>query len=199
MGTLISGTALHVCVDMQRLFAEATEWHAPWLLKILPAIEAIVDRHPASTLFTRFIPPPSPEAAVGAWRSYYRKWTAMTGDRLDAGLLDVVPSLARYAPPARIVDKQVYSPWFRATLIEALREANAETIIVTGGETDICVAATIMGAIDHGLRVVLPVDAVFGSANETHDAMLKIFESRFALQLITCTTQELLDEWRPEP
>lgn len=53
-----------------------------------------------------------------------------------------------------------------------------------------------MGAIDHGFRVVLPTDAVFGSADETHDAMLRIFESRFALQLTTCTTQDLLDDLR---
>ncbi|MNL73144.1 hypothetical protein D3C87_1985620 [compost metagenome] len=53
-----------------------------------------------------------------------------------------------------------------------------------------------MGAIDHGFRVVLPTDAVFSSADETHDAMLRIFESRFALQLVTCTTQDLLDDLR---
>jgi nicotinamidase-related amidase len=196
MGDLAGPNSVHLCVDMQRMFAEPTQWHAPWLLGVLPAVEAIADIYAARTIFTRFIPPTSPDEATGAWRAYYRKWNDMTRERLAPELLELVPSLARYMPPARNLDKHVYSPWFGSFLIAALKDANADTVIVTGGETDVCVATTVMGAIDHGFRVVLPTDAVFGSADETHDAMLRVFESRFALQLTTCTTQDLLDDLR---
>ena len=199
MGDLTGSNSVHLCVDMQRMFAEPTEWHAPWLLGVLPAIEAIVDAMPARTIFTRFIPPMTADDAPGAWQPYYRKWDAMTRARLPPELLELVPSLARYIPPARHFDKSVYSPWFGSGLITALRSADIDTVIVSGGETDVCVATTVMGAIDHGFRVVLPTDAVFGSADETHDAMLRIFESRFALQLTTCATQDLLDELRHSP
>jgi nicotinamidase-related amidase len=47
-------------------------------------------------------------------------------------LLELVPGLARYTPPAAIVDKTVYSPWFQPHLIRSLRAANADTIVVTG-------------------------------------------------------------------
>lgn len=181
---------------MQRMFAESTQWHAPWLLGVLPAIEAIVDICPDRTIFTRFIPPISADAASGAWRAYYRKWAAMTREQLAPELLELVGPLARHMPPARQIDKNVYSPWFTPDLIRTLRAENVDTVIVTGGETDVCVATTVMGAIDHGFRVVLPTDAVFGSADETHDAMLAVFESRFALQLTTCTAQDLLDDLR---
>ena len=123
----------------------------------------------------------------------------MTRERMAPGLLELVPSLARYVPPALQVQKQVYSPWYRPDLIQLLRAANADTVLVTGGETDVCVASTVLGAIDHGFRVALPTDAVFGSADETHDAMLRIFESRFAIQLATCTTQDVLDDWERQP
>ena len=196
MGELTGRNSVHLCIDMQRIFAEATEWHAPWLLGVLPAVEAIAERSAARTVFTRFIPPPNPDAARGAWQDYYRKWIGITRERLPAEMLDLVPGLARYVPPARLLDKTVYSPWFTSDLVTALRKADVDTIIITGGETDVCVAAAVMGAIDHGFRVVLPSDAVFGSADETHDAMLRIFESRFALQLITCTTQDVLDDLR---
>jgi nicotinamidase-related amidase len=196
MSELTGTNCVHLCVDMQRMFGEATEWHAPWLLSILPAIEAIVDLRPARTIFTRFIPPASADEATGAWQAYYRKWTSMTRDRLAPEMLDLMPSLARYVPPAHVIDKAVYSPWFNAHLIARLRSASIDTIIVTGGETDVCVATAVMGAIDHGFRVTLPTDAVFGSADETHDAMQRVFESRFALQLTTCTTQDLLDALR---
>jgi nicotinamidase-related amidase len=196
MHELAGKNAVHVCVDMQRMFAEPTPWYAPWLMGVLPAVETLVELHPARTIFTRFIPRQSEEDAPGAWKSYYRKWATMTRERMPAELMALVPALARYVPPASVIDKQVYSPWFQPQLIRTLRAANADTIVVTGGETDVCVAATVLGAIDHGLRVVVPTNAVFGSADETHDAMLRIFESRFALQLVTCTVEDLLDDWK---
>jgi nicotinamidase-related amidase len=121
----------------------------------------------------------------------------MTLERLPPELVELMPSLARHVPPARVIDKAVYSPWFTPELARTIRAMGAETLIVTGGETDVCVAATVMGAIDHGLRVIVPTDAVFGSADQTHDAMLHIFRSRFGLQLVTCTTEELLEDWKP--
>lgn len=199
MGALTEPNAIHLCVDMQRMFAEETDWHAPWLTGVLPAVEALVDFRPAQTVFTRFIPAPTPDQASGAWRDYYQKWSAMTREQLPAEMLELVPSLARYAPPATVIDKPIYSPWFSPELIRLLRSRKTETIIISGGETDVCVAAAVMGAIDHGFRVVLPTDAVFGSADETHDAMLRIYRSRFALQLFTCTTEELLDDWKTNP
>jgi hypothetical protein len=30
--------AVHLCVDMQTLFIERTDWHVPWLEHVLPAI-----------------------------------------------------------------------------------------------------------------------------------------------------------------
>lgn len=189
-------TCAHVCVDMQRMFAEPTEWHAPWMTKVLPAIEELVDAHASATTFTRFIPAERPQTAHGAWRDYYQRWASMTRERLPAQLLELIPSLARYVPPATVVDKAIYSPWFSTDLHRRLRRANIDTLVVTGGETEVCVLATVMGAIDHGYRVVLPIDAVCSSADETHDAMLRVYESRFGMQLTACTTQDVLDAWR---
>ena len=50
-------TAVHLCVDMQRMFAEATEWQMPWLERVLPNIVSITSAHPERTIFTRFVPP----------------------------------------------------------------------------------------------------------------------------------------------
>lgn len=196
MGDLAGSRTVHVCVDVQNMFAEQTGWHAPWLARALPAIEALADLHPTRTVFTRFVPPFTAAQATGAWRDYFSKWSEMTLEKLPPGLLDLVPSLAKYVPPARVIDKAQYSPWFSPTLIQSLRHLETDTVVVTGGETDVCVLATVMGAIDHGFRVVVPRDAVFGSADETHDAMLRIFDSRFSMQLMTCTTQDLLDDWK---
>ena len=31
-------SAVHLCIDMQTLFAERTDWHVPWLERVLPAV-----------------------------------------------------------------------------------------------------------------------------------------------------------------
>lgn len=191
----VTRNTVHICVDMQMMFAADTDWHAPWLAKVLPAIEAIVERDPAHTVFTRFIPPPHPEDAVGAWQAYYQRWPGMTRSRLPTEMLDVVPALRRYIPPARQLDKSIYSPWLQTELNLSLRRVGIDTLIVTGGETDVCVLTTVLGAIDLGYRVILPIDAVFGSADQTHDATLTLYRSRFGQQLTACTTQDLLENW----
>ena len=187
--------AIHICVDMQRMFAEGTEWKMPWLPRILPNILAITAAHPERTIFTRFIPAQRPGQGVGMWRHYYERWGSMTVEELGPGMVDLVPDLARFVPPARTFDKHVYSPRTGTDLHQQLRGANVDTIIITGGETDVCVLATMLGAIDWGFRVILVTDALCSSTDETHDAMMNVYMNRFGEQIETITTQTLLASW----
>ena len=91
----------------------------------------------------------------------------MTVDELGADMINVVPELARFAPPAHFIDKHVYSPWSGSDLHRQLRDAGIDTLIITGGETDVCVLATMMGAVDWGFRVLLVTDGLCSSADET--------------------------------
>jgi hypothetical protein len=72
------------------MFAEPTEWHTPWMARVLPNIVTIVELDPARTTFTRFIPPESPEDVGGAWQRYYRMWETMTGNRPQPGSLTLL-------------------------------------------------------------------------------------------------------------
>jgi len=55
-GFRLDRSALHIAIDMQRLFAEPTEWFVPWLERVLPNVVAIANHAPDRTLCTRFIP-----------------------------------------------------------------------------------------------------------------------------------------------
>ena len=68
-------------------------------------------------------------------------------------------------------------------------------MIVTGGETDVCVLATVLGAVDWGFRVVLVTDALCSSADETHDSMMDIYMNRFGQQVECVSTETLLADW----
>jgi nicotinamidase-related amidase len=187
--------SIHICVDMQRMFAEGTEWKMPWLERVLPSIVEISAAHAERTIFTRFIPAQKAGHGVGMWRRYYERWATMTIDELAPGMIDVVPDLARFIPPARTFDKHVYSPWTGTDLHQQLRSANVDTVIITGGETDVCVLATILGAIDWGFRTILVTDALCSSADETHDAMMNLYMNRFGVQVECVSTDTLLADW----
>jgi nicotinamidase-related amidase len=86
----------HICVDMQRLFAEDTPWHVVWMDRVLPQVLEIASAYPERTIFTRFLTPETKDAAKGSWRDYYEKWWMMTGKHLPAEMLELVPALQRW-------------------------------------------------------------------------------------------------------
>ncbi len=187
---------VHLCVDMQRMFAEETDWHTEWMDIVLPRIVQLVELAPARTVFTRFIPARNAASAPGTWQRYYARWPSMTLDRIEPGLLELVPELRRFVPPARVVDKHVYSPWLDGLLHDALKLDGTDTVVISGAETEVCVLAAVIGAIDLGYRVIVATDAICSSANETHDAALELYQNRFGMQIEVATVAQLLEQGR---
>lgn len=191
----LSQRTVHLCVDMQNLFNEPTPWHTPWMERVLPEVVRLAAHRPAQTIFTRFMPPDRPEDMPGTWQRYFQRWQEMTRERLDPRLLELVPPLARLVPPAGVVDKSVYSAFATPALREELRRRRTDTLVISGAETDVCVLASVLDAVDRGLRVILPVDAVCGSSDATHDALMKLYGARFSQQIETTTIDVVLREW----
>jgi nicotinamidase-related amidase len=192
----LSANTIHLCVDMQRMFAEDTAWRTPWMTRVAPNVEDIVSVQAAKTIFTRFIPAADPSEGEGAWGRYWKRWSSMTLQHLPDEMTDLVPALARFAPPATIIDKKRYSPWIDTTLASALKQRQTDTLIISGCETDVCVLATVLGAVDHGLRVVIASDAVCSSSDKTHDALMTLYRQRYTEQVETIETGALLKIWR---
>jgi nicotinamidase-related amidase len=119
----------------------------------------------------------------------------VTREFLDPRLLELMEPLCGFAPPARVFDKAVYSAFGSGRLRQYLRVRQASTLIVTGGETDVCVLATVLAAIDLGYRVMLPLDALCSARDSTHDALVTLYSERFSSQIETTTTEQLLSAW----
>lgn len=191
----IEPSALHLVVDMQRLFAEDTSWRVPHFSDIVPAVRRIAGAHPDRTLFTRFITPVSVTDAKGSWRRYYERWASVTRATMPAAMLDLVPSLAGLAAPDRICDKTTFSAFDSGGLGDAVARRGAETLILTGVETDVCVLATALSAIDRGLRVVVVADAVTSGSLDAHAATLNVLLPRHEEQVEIVSTDWLLSAW----
>ncbi|MDB5621156.1 cysteine hydrolase [Tardiphaga sp.] len=192
-----SNRAVHLCLDMQRLFGPEGPWPTPWLERVMPAVISVVEHDPARTVFTRFIPPASPEEANGMWRSYFRKWRLVTRETLDTRILDLMPPLQRYVPPAVVFDKAVYSAFSNFRLHNFLQNSGVDTLIVTGAETDVCVLSTILRAVDLGYRIIVAQDGLCSSADQSHDALLGLYARRFDLQIELANCAEILEKWSP--
>jgi nicotinamidase-related amidase len=200
MGTLKASPgdrAAHLCIDMQRLFAEGGPWLTPWMPRVLPTIEKLVARAPERTIFTRFIPPNAPGDASGMWRAYYAKWPHVTQQAMDRDLLRLVPELESFAPPAHIVDKPVYSAFATGALRAYLQDKDVDTLLVTGSETDVCVLATVLDAVDCGYRVIVVKDGLCSSSDAAHEASLHLYSQRFDIQIELAEADEVLETWRP--
>ena len=196
MADLDLSGAIHLAIDMQRLFAEPdSPWCVPWMGRVLPQVLDLAKHHPERTVFTRFIPPRQPEDMPGAWRDYYKHWRAMTQQNLDERLLELMPPLQALVPPAHLCDKAVYSGFGNAKLAPWLKAQGTSTLVVSGGETDICVLATVMSALDLGYRIVLATDALCSASDDTHDALLLLYHERFSQQIATATTEQILMAW----
>lgn len=192
---LSSDRTAHLCVDMQRLFEHDGPWPTPWMLRVLPRILALVQAHAARTVFTCFIPPWRAEDAPGHWADFYRHNRHATRECLDDGRIDLVPALQAFVPPARVVDKPAYSPFFGSALHELLQVWGVDTLVVTGAETDVCVLAAVLSAVDHGYRVVVARDALCSANDDTHDALLKLYGQRFSSQVELASIAEILQRW----
>ncbi len=189
--------AAHLCVDMQNIFAKGGIWETPWMEKVLPTIEAVAARYREHTIFSRFITPQRQENRPGRWQRYFRRWEQATRDQLRGDELDLVPSLARHVPPACVLDKPFYSAFARSRLYDLLVARELDTVVVTGGETDVCVLASVLSAVDLGFRVVIVEDALCSSSDEGHDALMTMYRTRFHEQIDLVQVKELFEAWRP--
>jgi nicotinamidase-related amidase len=191
----LTAKTVHLCIDMQRIFAPGAPWATPWMERVLPVISEIAVRFPERTVFTRFITPAQPADMPGMWQRYYERWRETTRKRIDPELLELMAPLARLVPPATVVDKTRYSAFAEPHLLAHLRDRDADALVVTGSETDVCVLATVLGAVDLGYRVVVIRDAVCSSSDEGHDALLGVYHRRYAEQIETADAEDVLRRW----
>ncbi|OWJ63529.1 cysteine hydrolase [Inquilinus limosus] len=189
----LSPNTVHIAIDLQRLFAEDTVWSTPALMGVVPNVAALAKAGP--TLFPRFVTPERADDAPGTWRRYYTHWAAVTRPNLAPGMLDLVADLAALAEPGSVIDKPTHSAFAAPEFVERLAALKADTLIVAGVETDVCVLGTILDGIDRGFRIVAVSDAMTSSSLPGHHATLDLILPRFDQQVEIVTTEAALRAW----
>ena len=75
-------------------------------------------------------------------------------------------------PDEYLIRKRRYSAFFATELELVLKSYGAETLVLVGALTDVCVHYTFVDAHQHDYRCRVVVDCVGGSAQYAHDAAL---------------------------
>jgi nicotinamidase-related amidase len=188
--------AMHVVIDMQRLFADHPEWGIKDIGRIRAQVLRLAEKKPGRTFWTRFIPAENAAAAPGSWRRYYERWPTATLEGGGRDYVELVPEHRRLAGTAAVFDKPGFSAFTNYGFVVALRAAEVDTLILSGAETDVCVWATALDAIDAGLFVILARDAMTSGSFEAHAATLDVIAPRFAPQLMLMDGATLDAAWK---
>jgi nicotinamidase-related amidase len=189
----LKASTVHLCIDMQRLFAEDSPWASPAIARALPAVLEICRHKAAHSVFTRFMCPTGEQGVQGQWRRFYAGCPEML--RLDPRLFDLVDALKPFAAQGSIVCRYVFSAFEDPHLLALLKERSAEALVFSGVETDVCVLATILRAIDLGYRVIIVEEAVASSNAQGHAAALSAIFPRFDQQVELVGVNEVMRAW----
>jgi len=117
--------------------------------------------------------PTLPYVVMGTWGAEW--WTGLSPTETDF-----------------VVTKHRYSAFTNTDLDLVLRSIKRKTVVVTGGETTLCLGTTAMDALMHDYYVVLPEDCVAGVNPETHKHGLQILDKFFG---IVTTSSEIIRLW----
>jgi nicotinamidase-related amidase len=96
----------------------------------------------------------------------------------------------RPRPGEYFIAKRRYSCFFGTDLLILLRGLGVETLLLTGGLTDVCVHYTFADAHQHDYHVRVVEDCVGGSSQERHDASLAAMA--YLQRRARCTSHEVM-------
>ncbi len=82
-------------------------------------------------------------------------------------------------PGEPVLLKLFASAFFGTALQPMLTAAGVDTLIVTGASTSGCVRATVVDAVQHGLLVLVPREAVADRAQSAHEASLVDIDAKY--------------------
>ena len=184
--------ALHICIDMQRIFLEPGPWYAEAGLALLPKIEQLVHARNLPTVFTRFITPSRATEATGSWQTYYKFWHLVTKAEAGEEWLALHPTLQKSAKSENTFDKTTYDAFASGSFRSSIERAKPSALIFSGIETDVCVLATVLTALDLGFRTIIAEDAVTSSDLDSHNACFEFLFPRYSQQIEIATVAEIL-------
>lgn len=165
-------------VDMSLGFTDPRSDLACDVERAIPAIRQLLTaarRSAVPVLYTTVAYTDAQHAAGGAFAA---KIPALARLRVGAPLVQIDPRVAPL-PTEPVISKLYASAFFATPLMSLLVGAAVDSVVITGASTSGCVRATAVDAVQHGLRVVVPREAVGDRDVDAHEQSLRDIDSRY--------------------
>jgi maleamate amidohydrolase len=146
---------------------------------VVAAIERLIEATRAAGLPVVFTTVSYDEAAKRTAAAFIAKVPALL--TLEAGSRWVeIDSRIAPMPGEAVLNKLFASAFFGTPLASMLAAEQCDSVIVTGASTSGCVRATVVDALQHGYRVIVPREAVGDRNLAAHDANLNDMDAKYA-------------------
>jgi nicotinamidase-related amidase len=179
-------------VDMQHIFLDSSwPWHVAEGATLIPAIERLLPAFPGRVIGLQFVPDTRAiRTGDGPWARYYLEDWPDVPRNPDHPAWGVALRLPRGTP---VLAKTGYSAFSASGLLPLLRLWQITHLAVVGVETDVCILATVLAAVDLSFYTVVVTDAVASSNLAGHARTLDVF-ARLRPHVATRRVADLLSE-----
>ena len=116
----------------------------------------------------------------------------MTKKEAGGEWLKLHPTLQKFAKSANTFDKTSYDAFASGSFMSSVKRANPSALVFSGIETDVCVLATVLTAVDFGYRTIIAKDAVTSSDLNSHNACFEFLFPRYSQQIEIATVADIL-------
>ena len=194
---LIEGQPVLIVVDIQG-GDSADESDEPSAIPFMSDYQEYMDRAPAIVQAAR-----DHDVPIVFFQEAHRRDLIDFGRELDGAegihLLEgdksteIDPALGMRADDY-FIRKRRYSCFFGTELEILLKGLKADTLILIGGHTDVCVHYTFVDAHQHDYFCRVVKDCVAGSSQQAHDAALNAME--YLQSDALCSTDQIIETFR---
>jgi nicotinamidase-related amidase len=114
---------------------------------------------------------------------------------IEPRILGLIEPLDSLAQRGTVVESRSILHFMEEISRGCFVSAKRTSLVVTGAETDVCVLATVLGAVDHGFPVLLARTRCAARRTRGHEALLGLFHGRFSEQVDVARTDDVLAAW----
>ena len=166
-----------VVVDLSNAFTSLDHPLGSDMDAVVDATVSLLDAARAATLPIFFTTISYPDGSgPGTWGVKSPVLLSLVGSGSD---VDIDARLMR-RPSEPLITKPGASAFFATNLTSQLTHAGVDTVLVAGGSTSGCVRATVVDAIQLGLRPIVPLECVGDRAATQHRASLIDMDGKYA-------------------
>jgi nicotinamidase-related amidase len=167
-----------VVVDMSVGFTAPESPLRCELEDVVEAIARLLDATRAARLPVVFTTVAYDDAAKEQAAVFIDKVPALLALEAGSRFVEIDPRLAPQ-PDEPVLTKLFASAFFRTPLASLLAAQQVDGLVVTGASTSGCVRATVVDALQHGYRVVVPREAVGDRNPAAHEANLYDIDAKY--------------------